>query len=149
MSNRSLELVKRVMEETHFGTWDLAKHLGVSIRTAQRWRLGTGIPLTSHLHTLGTLLHTQYPDLARELFDEVDDFQRLYGRPLPKRPDRNAIRNEPVARVADAALAAATDLLGIHAEKLRPALRAALVQAQRDGATLETLIKGLDRGAPR
>ena len=149
MSSRNLELVIRVLEETHLGTRGIAQHTGVSIRTAQRWRLGQGVPFDSHLQVLGTVLLSEHPQLARELLDEVDASHRSYGLPLPPRPDRNAIRNEPVARMADAALVTAAQMLGVPAETLRPAFRAALATALRDGASLEALITGLDRGAPR
>ena len=148
MARREHELFTRVEKLTHLGPGELARRLGVSVRTVQRWRLGTGDVFTSHLQTLAELVAGQDPKLATTIYDHVDDNHRRLGLELPKRPDRNAVRNEPGSRLADGIIATAAEMVGVSHAKMRPALRAALLAAKQGGATLDSLIRGLERSDP-
>ena len=141
-------LVKRFYEVTGHLPSEVARHLGMSIRTAQRWRLGTGVALTPHMQKLAVLASKHDPQLATDIYDHLDNFHRSQGMPLPSRPDRNGVRSEPGSRLAEAAIGAAAEVLHVSHAKMRPALRAALMTAKKGGATLESLIVGIERSDP-
>jgi len=148
MPNENRALIDRVIALTPLGPGAVARELGVSIRTLQRWRIGEGSPLPGHLRTFAELVADKDPKLATHLYDRIDAFHWTHGIPLPQRPDRNEVRNEPGARLAEQALLVASAMLGVAPDKLRPALRTALLTAKKGGATLEAFIKGLERSAP-
>jgi len=117
---------------TQQGLGDL---LGMTKRTIQRWQDRGFAPLAQQAETLAHALRPVRPDLA----DQVLELRRKVALAAEDAP--------PVvpatAEVIDGILRAAADAAGTSPEAIRPAITAALLEADEAGVDVKALVAGL------
>ena len=117
----------------------LARMLGISRRTAQRW-VAHGVP-ASGLAKLARLVHPRDPGLAATLATRAGRTLGELGIVQPQPPAPPALspppRAPPPAIVVDAVVCAAADALDTSPREVRGAVRAAFARAREIGLTVE------------
>ena len=126
------------MTQTAFG-----ERLGVTKRTVMRWEKGTTVATCFHLLHAACLIEVKAPDRAQEMRAAAHFMAHALGMTAAE------LESSPMPGLTGDALAIETFVdgvakaLGLRPETVRPALRAAVVQADLAGLTLPALRRGL------
>ncbi len=134
---------------------DLARALGVSIRTGERWSAGRSAPSNSVLVELARLLFPRDPDLALEIDARGRGGLRKYGHPEPPPLVRPAPPSPPPApppipleRRVDIVVCAAAAALDASPRAVKPAVVAAFRAAVESGLSPAEVVHGLAEPPP-
>lgn len=107
----------------------LTRHLGLTARTAGRWKAGDSSPLPRHLRQLALDVQARDAKLAALLAQAGGaTLESIQPRPRPE-----------LSAFADAVVCAAADAMGVTPRAVRPALAAAVARAKSLGVKLEEL----------
>jgi hypothetical protein len=119
---------------------DLARKLGVSRRTGQRWSAGSG-PVGTDLQNMARLVYPADAALAAEIAAAGGTTLEALGVLPPPPPPPPALPPPvPVAppdRVVDAVVCAAAEAMQVMPQSVRPAVLAAFACARELGLTVE------------
>jgi transcriptional regulator with XRE-family HTH domain len=128
-----------VRQTLHFSQNDLARALGVSRRTGQRWTAGSG-PVGTDLHKMARLVYPADAALAAEIAaaagTTLDGLGVLPPPPPPPEPPHEP--TPPADWIVDAAVVcAAAEAMQVMPQSVRPAVLAAFACARELGLTVE------------
>jgi hypothetical protein len=134
---------------------DLARKLGVSRRTGQRWSAGSG-PVGTDLQNMARLVHGADPRLAAEIAEAAGTTLEALGLRPPAPPSLPSpspvtppVPPPPPDRVVDAVVCAAAEAMQVMPQSVRPALLAAFACARELGLTVEGVEKVLRVGVAK
>jgi DNA-binding XRE family transcriptional regulator len=143
MHRPAFDLMIAVRTTLRLSQNELARQVGVSRRTGQRWNSGRG-PLAPDLHTMARLVYPVDPALAAEVCEAGRTTLEALGivpPPAPAPPPPPAPPPAPVAppdRVVDAVIVcAAAEAIQATPQSVRPAVLAAFACARELGLTVE------------
>jgi hypothetical protein len=114
---------------------ELGELLGCTKRTIQRWQDRGFAPGALEAETLARALQPLRPDLADQVLQLRRTVALAAGMPPPVVP--------ATAEVIAGILRAAADAVGTSPEAIRPAIMAALLEADAAGVDVQALVAGL------
>jgi DNA-binding XRE family transcriptional regulator len=125
---------------------ELARKVGISRRTGQRWDSGESSPSLFAYQTMAEMVFPIDPALAKELAAAGKTTLEALGlvRVAPEGATRTDRALPP--RFVDAIVCAAAEALNVPPGSVRPALAAAFACAREIGATLEDVERALADG---
>lgn len=121
---------------------ELARLLGASRRTGQRWDSDKSTPSPQQLQTLAKHIYPVDPQLAAEIAQATDTTLVALGL-APPPPPANAPPPPPVASIVDSVVCAAAEAIDVVPRAVRPALLAAFSRARELQLTIEVVEKAL------
>lgn len=120
---------------------ELARRVGSSKRTVQRWEVERSSPAPWHLHRLIDAVRPRDPELAAQL--EVYAPRPAPPAPPAPEPAPAAVVTPALSALVSAVICAAAEAMNVPPQAIRPAVLAALVQARDTGLSLEQVISFL------
>jgi hypothetical protein len=123
---------------------DLARELGSSRSTGQRWSAGRAHPSDDQIHTLARRVYPVDPALARKLAGSVGTTLEALGI-----PQRGAPPSPPPIpdRIVDAVVYAAAEAVDLPPRAIRPGVVAAFAAARELGLSVEAVDGVLRKGS--
>ena len=126
-------LLHKAVKEVAGSQRELAKLLGTSLRTVQRYAVQGGLSLPDHLKQVIVALHPKNPTLAAKVAQQAGIDLATLG--IHAAPGPQAARREH----ADSVLCAAADALQVMPAAARPGLAAAFARALELNVDLQGL----------
>ncbi len=114
---------------------ELGELLGKTKRTIQRWQDRGFEPVGDQAEALAQALQPVRPDLAKQVLELGRKVAIAGGLTPPARP--------ATAEVISAILRAAAAAAGMSPEAIRPAITAALLEAEESGVDVSAVVAGL------
>ncbi|HEY8091716.1 MAG TPA: helix-turn-helix domain-containing protein [Polyangiaceae bacterium] len=141
------DYLTRVGRVLRLSQGELARELGISRRTVNRW-VSRGIVLAHfQAQDLARLVHPADPGLAAEIAAAVGSSLPAMGIPAPSPAAKVAAPpphpGERPAHLVDVVVCAAAEALDASPRAVRPALLAAFRRAREAGFTIEDVEKAL------
>ena len=136
-----IELVQRAQLALCFNQEMLAKMLGTSLRTVQRWAANKSSPSDEQLRRLAVAVHSSDANLARRIAALVRETPESLGLVAPAAVSTAPARPAAVtAMLVDSIVSAAADALDVSPRVARPALLAAMERATLAGLGVDEVL---------